>query len=61
MSLHFLSDFQEAGSQYTTTERYVKKKNGTKIALTNTDDSKKKKLFRNELFHTQISIAYLQG
>lgn len=60
MSLHFLSDFQEGGSQYTTTESYVKKKNGTKIALTDTDDSKKK-LFRNELFHTQISIAYLQG
>ena len=36
-----LSDFQEGGSQYTTTESYVKK-NGTKIALTNTDDSKKK-------------------
>ena len=26
MYLHFLSDFQEGGSQYTTTESYVKKK-----------------------------------
>lgn len=48
MSLHFLSDFQEGGSQYTTTESYVKKKkSGTKIALTDPDDSKKNYLEMN--------------
>ena len=61
MSLHFLSDFQEGGSQYTTTESYVKKKKKWDKNSINWSWWFQKKLFRNELFHTQISIAYLQG